>query len=742
MKKQYLEAFDKNRKRTGFLISASNVERRRRINSDYELTFTVPMTSQDYKEKILLKGHVQDERGQFYVINGRSRVRGGKALTAQIVCMHVMTKLTDFKIPYDQYVEEMYGVPVSVLLARITNATGGLFQFKIDDDFGLRDVKDWGRTTAMEALNALVELYGMEVEPDNYVIRLRKQIGEDKGHQYRLRKNIINDQFKDQATNLVTRMYATMKDGRTWIGQPATILTADERARLEAVPGAIVNGILKSNFLISQYAGAWASDDIKFFDGEMSDQDIEDPKELLEAARTELAKKEVPELEVQIDTADLHKLEGKAAPAGLGDIVYAYDPEMGLKNLKARVTELTEYPFAPDQHSKATVANFIRSDWNDIIADLDKAKNIINDMMSGGRIRADIFESFARQAVIDIDNSKTEISYPAEGGILAQEKTNPLNQVRLTAGGLGISTDGWKTIRSAVTARGVVAETVVGQFGNFVSMLIGSGEDVTRINNRGISAGASNFDTAPFRLNMKGDLVANSLTANYANIAYSNFTNGAITGSSINVGNGMFTVTSGGIMSATSGRFSGDIVASTVRGTDIEGGTVTGAILRTAAAGRRIEQSADGFRAYDSGNTARVRINTSTDSSIASLGFYGSGGGFAGELNSYQNGGLTIFSNDLFLGSNNTANPILLQGAATMAGPARFNSSVNFSGSVSGLRLNVEDINGLELRLQALWNAMNNKSDRGHSHSYTVPQHNHGNTANANFGGTYTTGAA
>ncbi|WP_256702534.1 hypothetical protein [Paenibacillus sp. P32E] len=64
--------------------------------------------------------------------------------------------------------------------------------------------------------------------------------------------------------------------------------------------------------------------------------------------------------------------------------------------------------------------------------------------------------------MIDINNSKTELIYPKDGGILAQEKTNPLEQVRLTSKGLGISTDGWNTIRSAVTARGVLAETVIG----------------------------------------------------------------------------------------------------------------------------------------------------------------------------------------------------------------------------------------------------------------------------------------
>ncbi|MCL6458486.1 MAG: hypothetical protein K6T85_10825 [Gorillibacterium sp.] len=61
-----LEVFDKDMLSTGVLPSA---ERKRRISSDYELSFQLPMISDDYREKIVQKGHVRDERGQFYVIN-------------------------------------------------------------------------------------------------------------------------------------------------------------------------------------------------------------------------------------------------------------------------------------------------------------------------------------------------------------------------------------------------------------------------------------------------------------------------------------------------------------------------------------------------------------------------------------------------------------------------------------------------------------------------------------------------
>ena len=721
----YLQTFDKNFRRVGILVDAYDIQRRRRINSDYTLDFLVPMNSADYREKVPLKGHVQDERGQYYVINSRQRVRDGRKLTAAISCSHIMFKLADFKFPYASYISEAYGVPITRLTDLITAATGGKFRFSVDNTFDLYDVKDFGRGNCLQALNAIVSMYKCEVDPDNFVIHLRKKIGRDNGLQYRLRKNVISSTFKDDGTSLVTRLFAQMKDGRTWIGQSASILTADERARLETIPGAIVNGKLAANYLISPYAAYWANDANAFYDGEITEQDVEDPLKLLEAARRALREQEVPALEITVSAADIHKLDATEPQPHLGDTVTCIDPDMEMDGITARITEMTEYPYDRNKHAQVTVANVMMRDYADIIADLDRSKRMVENMFSGGRIRTDVFEASAKQAITDISNSKTELIYPPEGGILAQEKGNPLYQVRLTSAGLGISTDGWRTVRSAVTARGVLAENVIGQFGNFVSLLIGSGNNVTQINTNGIAAGHADFNSAPFRVYMNGDLVANKLTANAANIFSSNFRDGAIVGSSINVGNGMFTVDSAGNMFAGNGKFRGDISAST-----FTGGTITGALLRTAEYGRRIEIDAQGLRTYDGYGQNRITINTGSDYGVSAIVFNGSGGGAAGEINSYQGRGLSILSSNIIIGSNNTANPIGLHGATTFAGPAHFQSTV------SGLELGISQITGLQSELRSLRSDIDSLryAHNSHTHSVYLPSHNHGNKDNQNWG--------
>lgn len=723
-----LQVFDKNLKRTGTLIDAYNIERRRRLNSDYELSFLVPMTSEDYLEKIQIKGHVRDERGQYYVINTRQRQRDKKKLTAQITCTHVMFKLNDYKVPYDEYIDEAYGIHISTLLNKISAWTGGRFTFQIHDTFDMWDIKDFGRTTALAALNQVINTYKAEIRPDNFVIHIYKKIGsQNDRYEYRTKKNIISDSFKDDSTNLVTRMYAHMKDGRTWVGMSADNLTAEERSLLQSVPGAIANGKVMVNYLLSPYVNYWGSDSVPYFDGENIQQDIEDPVELLKSTRDELRKKEMPELEITITAADLHKIDREEHPPDLGDAASAYDPKMEMNRIAMRIVELTEYPYSNDQHSRVTLANFALKDDIDLIADLERSRKVMDNLLSGGRIRTDVFESAAKQAIVDINNSKTELIYPPEGGILAQEKTNPLEQVRLTSKGLGISTDGWRTVRSAITARGILAETIIGQLGSFVSMLIGSGNNVTQINPNGIAAGHANFGSAPFRVDMQGNVVANRLTANSANIYSSNFMNGAIVGSSINVGNGMFTVSSGGHMVAQSGEFRGRISASTIDGTNITGGDILGSRIRTASYGERIELDPDGFVFYDIYNARRVTLGTNPGPNISGHTYYNSSGQSQGLIYAIDYELHVIGNYGLRLGSS--------------SGITNLQGSVHFSNGSSVTGLSISSISGLQSELSSLRSQIDSlrNSYNNHRHSVTLPTHNHGRTENQNWGGTFPT---
>lgn len=683
------------------------------------------MSSADYREKLPLKGHVKDERGQYYVINSRQRARDGRKLTAQITCTHVMFKLADYKFPYASYIDEAYGIQISQLTALIQSATGGRFSITVDDTFDLVDVRDFGRGNCLEALNAVITMYGAEVEPDNFTLHLRKRIGNPASDlQYRIGKNIVSSTFTDDGASLCTRLFCEMKDSRTWIGQPASILSAEERALLEAVPGAITDGIIRVNYLISPYASAWASDSVPYYDDTLTEQDVTDPLKLLESGRKRLREREVPALEVSVSAADLHKLDETEPQPGLGDTVTLVDPDLGLTHLTARITELTEYPYAPDQHTQLTVANVMRRDYTQIIADLETSRRAVDNVFSGGRIRAEAFEEFARLAVIEINESKTEVKYDTRG-IVLQSTADADDQVILTSNGIMITTDGGATARAAIVAGRVVAESIVGQLGNFVSMVIGSGNNVVKINPNGISAGHDDFNSAPFRLDMAGNLTANSLTANYAHINSSNFTDGAIVGSSINVGSGKFTVSAAGDVYAEGGIFSG--------------GTITGAAIQTATTTRKIILDADGLRSFDGNSTRRVSIDTDDQFYSHELRFYGESGGKSGVV-SGSDGWLNV-------AATGASSSLVLAGHyVVLGGDAEVNDFPITQGIAVGADVETFDFSGVQVvgltalddltaQVAALWSALDGKASVSHTHSVTIPDHNHGNPDNLNSGG-------
>lgn len=686
-----MQIFDKNFKRLGTLVNAYQIERRRRLNSDYELSFLVPMSSDDYLEMIQLKGHVQDERGQYYVINTRQRQRDKMKLTALITCTHIMFKLNDFKVPYDDYIDEAYGVHISMLLNKISAWTGGRFTFQIHDTFDVWDIKDWGRTTALAALNQVVNLFGAEVRPDNFVIHIHKKMGKDDQYELRTKKNIIRDSFKDDTMSLVTRMWAQMKDGLTFRGLSTSYLTAEELSLLQSVPGAIQNGRIMVNYLLSPYVNYWGSDSTPYFDGENVQQNIEDPVELLKSTRDELRKKEMPELEITVNAADLHKVDREEKPPDLGDAATVYDPKMDMHRIAVRIVELIEYPYSIDQHTKVTLANFALKDDIDLIADLERSRKIMDNLLSGGRIRTEVFEAFARQAVIDVHNSKTEVIYDSRG-IILQSRVDPLGQVVMTADGIIFSQDGGKTANTAINHKGIAAPAIVGQLGSFVSMLIGSGNDVTQINTNGIAAGHADFNSAPFRVDMKGNLVANKLTANSAQIKSSSFTDGEIIGSAINVGNGKFTVSSAGNVYTEGGIFAG--------------GTITGAMIRTAANGARVEMDYRGWRTYDANGRERISINANDTYGMSAISFARSTGGGSGTIN----GGDTIFQLTSYVDMM----------FAALSGRIYFQGNLDFTSAPNIYGLTAAKVSGLS-------SLLGDKVDKGDSTSnVTGGSHNHG----------------
>jgi phage minor structural protein len=455
----------------GYFQEVAKVAINRRLNSDYTLTFNFAMESPKYS--LLEKEGLIECEGQKYIIKEFERKREGMGRTVQVKCPHIMQRMRDIKIPYSSAVSESLGADISTMLNIISSATGGVFTFQVMDVIPVKDVYKWGFSNCLKAFQDLVKLYDVEFVPDNYNIKIYNKININNGMQYRFAKNIISNSFKDNTNTLCTRMTGLAKDSLTIIDMPASHLTTDEQSRLSAIPGAIVGGIVKVPYLISQYASTWSTPDNTFFDSEFEATDIDASTEagkvlLLAEIRKKLAASEIPDIQIQIEAADLWKIYDGQRPQ-LGETVTLIDTDMEMNNITARVMELTEYPFDPQERTPVTLANYLLKDMRDEISDLNTTKGIIDGLLTNKNLNTSAFEAFAKAAINDINNSKSQVIYD-QRGIVLQEVANAAHQVIMTANGIVITTDGGTTASTAITASGIAAQYIVGVLGNFAQV--------------------------------------------------------------------------------------------------------------------------------------------------------------------------------------------------------------------------------------------------------------------------------
>src|SRR5690606_1833940 len=163
-----------------------------------------------------------------------------------------------------------------------------------------------------------------------------------------------------------------------------------------------------------------------------------------------------------------------------------------------------------------------------------------------------------------VTHSRTE-------GIVVQREDNKARAV-FNADELSFYANGsralWFDIQNARFKFAGTLEGVDGTFtgtvqgGSFVggNITIGSGNNVFRAGSQGIWAGNSNFNNAPFRVNMQGEMTAMSGTF----------------GGTLQAAGGTFT----GTLEGVDGTFKG-----TVEAGQFVGGTITGALIQTNASG-------------------------------------------------------------------------------------------------------------------------------------------------------------
>lgn len=127
---------------------------------------------------------------------------------------------------------------------------------------------------------------------------------------------------------------------------------------------------------------------------------------------------------------------------------------------------------------KTAATSHMTNYWKDVWKDAQTNNVHVSEMLKNG-LDAAAMAVRARNSVNKIDIT--------EAGIFIQDAEKPENQVALMSGLIAITEDGWETSKTAISAEGVVAETIIGRLLLGDKLLIGNEDNTFVINPGGLS---------------------------------------------------------------------------------------------------------------------------------------------------------------------------------------------------------------------------------------------------------------
>lgn len=188
-------------------------------NLDYSLTITMPMYDNSIEEEMIIKAPTPKNGNQlFRVYDSDIDADGNNVYYARHIFYDML----------DDFIEDISpsGNGQTALNA-ILSGTG--FTGESDITFTLSST--YQMENPIRAIlggsdnsddNAFVNRWGGEIERDNFTVRMKNHIGEDRNVSIRYRKNLTGLTVKTDMSNVVTRIYPTGRaaDGQTLLALP------------------------------------------------------------------------------------------------------------------------------------------------------------------------------------------------------------------------------------------------------------------------------------------------------------------------------------------------------------------------------------------------------------------------------------------------------------------------------------------------------------------------------------------
>lgn len=344
------------------------------------------------------------------------------------------TAVHDFFFRFNRYgFEEKWNGshPISNYLNALFEGSG--YTVEYTGTAPAREEENWGMKDRLTLLNDVVNDAGLEYYVQGQVVHVKDRIGSDLSTIVRKKFNLNTAEIQTDNTSFATH----------GVGFGAYSIENDEsspRLRVE----------YKSP-LYDYYAPKFGQIDAPIID----DQNYKHESSLREAIAKVVDNSW--SISITMTLVDLQKAGYDYEMATPGDSIYVIDENVNFEAQVRIVKVETDYDINGDvTETKVTCGSLSSSDQQK--ASSSTITNVANGVKS---IPNEWLTTQVQTATNDLLNARTQLSF-TDQGIIAVDKSNSNKLVILNSAGIGVSTDGGKNFKTAITADGVVADRLYG----------------------------------------------------------------------------------------------------------------------------------------------------------------------------------------------------------------------------------------------------------------------------------------
>lgn len=410
--------------RSELLTDYKSLQRKRRVNGEYSLSFLLFKTDRnEHSYPLTAEESLIEYDGQQYRIKKMSEKTIGKTPVKQIQADHTFFDLVD-----EYQYETISGAKqLSVCISHVLHGTD--YTFEVVDSFASVTFENFGNDNSLALIQNALNRFGAEIEINKKHLRFYRQIGRKTDIQFRYKHNIKTIESNVDSSNLSTYIKGFGKQNE----DGSYVVTAEYTSPL------------------ASYYGIRHAKPV--YDERYTTQ-----VGLDERLRNDL--QDMPEVSITLQAVELEKAGINTEQIELGDDVFTIYEPLNI-DINARIMEIIEFPEEPTSN-QFTIAN-IRGSVVDSIADFERTKDRIDGIFEGKeKLPFNVLDDAVQRATQALQSAQTQLDF--ENGILAIDPNNPSRIVLLNSKGIGISKNGGKTFTEAITADGfVLSAGAIGQ---------------------------------------------------------------------------------------------------------------------------------------------------------------------------------------------------------------------------------------------------------------------------------------